>query len=59
MPTEEFIKLIDEEIAENNELWDMYYEEGNREGCKRASNRKIAFEMFKRKVLMKIGGSVN
>lgn len=58
MTTEEFIKLIDEEIAEYDELWDIFDEEGNTEGRKRASMRKIAFEMFKIKVLKKIRGSV-
>ncbi len=59
MTPEEFIKLIDDEIAECEELWDIYDEKGDRSKCKRIMGRKVSFEMFKRKVLKKIGGSVD
>lgn len=59
MISEEFIKLIDEEIAEWNELWDIYDEKGDRANCKRVTIMKTSFEMFKAKVLKKIGGPVN
>lgn len=59
MTSKEFIKLIDEEIAECDELWDIYDEKGDRAQCKRVTSIKVSFEMFKAKVLKKIGGSVN
>lgn len=59
MTPEEFIKLIDDEIAECEELWDIYDEKGDRAQCKRLASRQMAFEMFKVKVLKKIGGSVD
>lgn len=59
MTPEEFIKLIDDEIAECEELWDIYDEKGNIAMRKRTMDRKVSFEMFKIKVLKKIGGSVD
>ena len=59
MTPEEFIKLIDEEIAECEELWDIYYEKGDRAQCKRVTSIKLSFEMFRAKILKKIGGSVD
>lgn len=59
MTSEEFIKLIDEEIAEWDEIWDIYYEKGDRAQCKRVTSIRLSFEMFKAKVLKKIGGSVD
>lgn len=59
MTPEEFIKLIDDEIAECEELWDIYDEKGNRAMCKRMMTRKVSFEMFKIKVEKKIEGSVD
>ena len=50
---EEYIKLIDEEIAECEELWDIYDEKGDRAKCKQIMDRKVSFEMFKAKVLKK------
>ena len=50
MTNEEFIKLIDEEIADCNETWDIYYELNDRERCKKITAVKLHFELFKRKV---------
>ncbi len=58
MSNEEFIQLIDEEIAELDEIWDIHYDQNNYERCKKASAKKVAFELFKMKVLSKMGGSV-
>lgn len=58
MSNEEFMQLIDEEIAELDDMWDIYYDKNDRERCKMASAKKLAFEMFRRKVLRKMGGSV-
>lgn len=49
------LKLIDNKIAECEELWDIYDEQGDREACKRVTNIKISFEMFKQTVLKEMG----
>lgn len=59
MSNEEFIQLIDEEIAELDEIWNIHYDQNNYERCTKVAAKKVAFEMFKRKVLRKMGGSVN
>lgn len=53
------LKLIDNKIAEYNELWDIYDEHGDREACKRVISIRIAFEAFKQTVLKEIEGSVD
>ena len=59
MTNGKILKLIDNEIAEYEELWDIYNEEGDREACKRVTSIRVSFEMFKQRVLKEIGGSVN
>lgn len=50
MTNEEFIKLIDKEIEDCEETWDIYYELNDRERCKKITRVKLRFELFKRKV---------
>ena len=59
MTNGKILKLIDNKIAECEELWDIYDEQGDREACKRVTSIKISFEMFKQTVLKEIGGSVD
>lgn len=59
MTDEKILKLIDNEIAEYNKLWDIYDEQGDREACKRVTNIRLSFEMFKQTVLKEIRGPIN
>lgn len=59
MTNGKILKLIDNEIAECEELWDIYYEEGDREACKRVTSIRVSFELFKQTVLKEIEGSVD
>lgn len=53
------LKLIDNKIAEYNELWEIYDEQGDREACKRVTSIRISFEAFKQTVLKEMEGSVD
>lgn len=59
MTNGKILKLIDNEIAECEELWDIYDEEGDRESCKRVTSIRVSFEVFKQRVLKEIEGSVD
>ena len=59
MTNGKILKLIDNEIAEYDELWEIYDEQGDREACKRVTSIRISFEAFKQTVLKEIEGSVD
>ena len=59
MTNGKILKLIDNKIAEYDELWEIYDEQGDREACKRVTSIRISFEAFKQTVLKEIEGSVD
>ena len=59
MTNGKILKLIDDKIAEYDELWEIYDEQGDREACKRVTSIRISFETFKQTVLKEIEGSVD
>ena len=59
MTNGKILKLIDNKIAEYDELWEIYDEQGDREACVRVTIMRISFEAFKQTVLKEIEGSVD
>lgn len=59
MTDEKILRLIDNRIAEYDELWEIYDEQGDREACKRVTSIRIAFEAFKQAVLKEIIGPID
>ena len=59
MTNGKILKLIDNKIAEYDELWEIFDEQGDREACTRVTIMRISFEAFKQTVLKEIEGSVD